>query len=252
MNKLNTAALGGMELHLDDFEFLHSANKEMTNAFTDVFGRHTRTFGTTVVLNTISWGDGFYLGEEEVFGVDAGALSIPIGQTAYIALAQSFIGLGDEPNKAGNPIRTYIRRGATIRFSANPTTEPDFLVLLSNSHQLAQAPRYLVDPWLNISLVPQYSVEQTVRARREGTGIVRLSGIIRKESGGNVNISATPLPANMRPPYNMAFFVFAAAPVPVWINVQTNGHIQLNIETNITYDDPTGLLIHLNGITYNV
>lgn len=252
MNKLNTAALGGMELHLDDFEFLHNANKEMTNAFTDVLGRHLRTFGTTVVLNTIIWGDGYYFGEDEVFGVDAGGAIIPSGQTAYIALDQSFIGTGLELNKAGNPINTYIRRGATIRFSASPTAQADFLCLLSNSYQTAQAPRYLVGPWIDINLVAQYSPNPFVRARREGTGIVRLFGRLNKVSGGNVDISSTPLPVDLRPPHEMRFSCFAFWGLPVYATIQTNGHIRINIETNADWDDPTGLLVHLNGITYSV
>lgn len=252
MNKLNTAALGGMELHLDDFEFLHGANKEALSSIASILGWNIRTFTPSVVSLVISWGDGYLLTEDEIFLVDSGSIPVVVGQTAYMALVQTFLPAGSELNKAGSPIETYIRRQATIKYSANPVAEADYLVLLSSTNRLAQSPRYLVDSWTEIPLVAQYSANPHVRARKEGTGIVRLSGRINKVSGGNVDISATPLPTDMRPAYDMRFSCFALWPLPVYLTIKTNGLILLSIETNVDFDDPTGLLINLDGITFNV
>lgn len=250
MNKLNTAVLGGKWLRLNDFEFLHNSNIQAFSGLIQLFGVKTRTFDWIVTGSNIQWGDGFFFDENEILAIESSLTAVVGGQIAYIALLK--LDTGSELNKAGTPINAYLIRNCVIKYSTTPSLESDFLCLLSDSKKLAQSPAYLVGPWVNIVLVANYDANPYVKARKEGTGIVRLTGRLNKVSGGNVDISATPLPVDMRPAYDMSITAFALWGLPVSIKVQTNGHISVNIETDAVWDDPTGLLIHLDGITYNV
>lgn len=216
MNKLNTDALGGVKLDLDDIEFWHNAIADGFRAKYFQIGYDYLT-GCALVNGSapgfdiaLSWEEGYLWHAGEFYKIEAGGpvnLSSGGDDEIYLKLVLGFDAAGDELNKTGSPIQTYRIRKATVAVAPVDTAnlDPDFVILYNNCH---------TSNWRTVTLQSGYSHEPGVPLRFSSVGnkTIRLTGQFKltatTPTGGSLTSSGNRLPAHVRPPVSTRRLVY--------------------------------------------
>ena len=245
MNKLNTAALGGMELHLEDFEWIQNAFKSNLQDFLDVFGQFKIGFQLTNPTPepgydiTVGNTPGAVYINGELFRVLTPTPPVDLssdGGYLIVVIDEFFDPTGDELNKAGNPIQTYIVRNAKLMAVQVGDTMPanylcDYIDLPSFSEVLASAlpdiesPRVVgssgqpafVGNFQSLSGFPLQFYKHNGRVYING----RLTAV-----GANGTGTVFTIPAGYRPQFNESFGVLQQGETSNFLlNILTSGSV---------------------------
>lgn len=267
MNKLNTAALGGMELHLEDFEWIQNAFKGNLKDILDAFGNFKIGVQTTnptpipgfdlTVGNTA--GSVYFNGE--LFRVEPSTGFNVSSDSGYIIVVidEFFDPSGDELNKAGSPIQTYIVRNAKLQgVEPGDTMPPNYLCDYADLLNFSTA-------LLNIIPEPDFIDAGTFltgfasdtaapfKIRKGTDGIVRFKGRIRLTSSSPAFGMMTDtgfLPAGYFNANNRSFTVGSGSFLRI-VQVTLDGRLFLTAQTggNPLQQDE---LLTMDGISYHV
>jgi hypothetical protein len=150
MNQWNFAELNGVELHLDDFEFMHNAFKDVLSPLVQALGGTSRIGGNIAAPSGggFIYASGWLLHTSEIFRINEGIITpATIMDNLYYALLETFHPDGSELNEPGAPIETYISRTAILKKASSIVdgeADPDFLCWYGGPDVVSPTPTALV------------------------------------------------------------------------------------------------------------
>lgn len=265
MKTLNTAPLGGVKLHLNDVLFWQEANKlvfrmlgQLANG-NDAFRVNVAVLQSEVspsekshALASFMPGLGFIYARGEFFVAPTASIQGSSSLVPYFAAVQAFEPTGDKLNKAGLPIRFHINTYATLKLSANPSGEADFLALTTiPSLSLASKVTNTITPALNSSQFEQFG--PVAKIVLDGNGHVTLFGNVKVVNNVVDNdgpaLTTAAIPETHRPPVERTFGISTLMGNRGLLAVAPNGVIRI-LGANWDSSIPIGDVILLDGINW--
>jgi hypothetical protein len=196
MNQLNYNPIGGFKLDADDLNFYHEAIKQ---GFSSVH----KFIGDNLLLGAVqgdaalpgfdialTWTEGCYWLDGEFYFIPAGGpidLSSSGDDEVYLKLVDTFAPSGDELNKTGSPIQTYVVRQATLAVAPVGTAsgETGFIALYDD---------VWARTWKTVALGSGYAhvSGDPLQIKREAFNRIRISGRFKltggSPTGGTINL----------------------------------------------------------------